>query len=234
MLDSLNKCSYGVEAKLEEAFNSIGKKSGFVDIVARFAPYKEFKNTWKYSNKSIQFNISDYMKGASYEVLEDLAISLYSKLSENSRKTIYTPTLLSWLKSKEFIEQNQALYLHRSRNLSLDHQGEVYDLQDAYISLKDQGFVDDCPDAVLNWTIRNNRRRVGYCSILMQVVAISSILDSIAVPPYVSEYVLYHELLHLQDGFRPDRRYHNPDFRRRERLYPHWKESEEWLRRLSY
>jgi len=93
--------------------------------------------------------------------------------------------------------------------------------------------VRACPDAVFNWTVRDNRRKVGYCSVLMKVVAISSIMDSEKVPPFVSEYVLYHELLHLQDGLRPGSRCHDRDFHERERLHPRWKESEEWLRRLA-
>jgi len=218
--------------ELMGAFQSVGVRHGYDDIAAEFTPYKEFKSTWRRSGRSVRFQISDYLGGADRAVLEDFAGSLYQRLDRKGR-SIYTDRLTAWLRSREFVTRNQPLYLGRSRNLSLDHRGRTYDLQEAYLSLRDQGLVRECPDAVLNWTVKGNRLRVGYCSVLMKVVAVSSILDSPEVPDYVSEYVLYHELLHLEDGIRPDRRHHGPDFRERERLHPRWKESEEWLRRLA-
>lgn len=222
-----------MSAELTDVFISLGREHGYDDVVAEFAPFKEFKSTWRRLGSSVRFQISDYMVGADHGALEDYAASLYERLSRRSRKSIYTPRLTSWLTSRDFLSRNQALYLERSRNLSLDHRGRVYDLQEAYLSLRDQGLVRACPDAVFNWTVRDNRRKVGYCSVLMKVVAISSIMDSEKVPPFVSEYVLYHELLHLQDGLRPGSRCHDRDFHERERLHPRWKESEEWLRRLA-
>ena len=63
--------------------------------------------------------------------------------------------------------------------------------------------------------------------------AISSLLDNEKVPDFVHEYVLYHELLHLEDGLSDGRRHHTPEFKARERQHPRWKESEEWLRKLA-
>lgn len=225
--------TFEMSTELADIFGSIGREQGYDDIVAEFAPYKEFKSSWRRSGRSVRFQISDYMNGADRGVLEDFATSLYRRLDRGPCRSIYTPRLVTWLMSREFLAQNQALYLKRSRNLTLDHRGKVHDLQDAYLSLRDQGLVRDCPDAVFNWTRRRNRMRVGYCSVLMKVIAVSSILDQPSVPPFVSEYVLYHELLHIQDGLRPDRRHHGPEFRDREHIHPRWKESEEWLRRLA-
>ena len=230
-------CSPGeaieMSTELAEVFDSQGRDYGYDDILAEFAPYKEFKSTWRRSGRSVQFQISDYLSGADRAVLEDFADSLYYRISRNSRRSIYTPRLKAWLQSREFLSRNQPLYLERSRNISLDHQGRVYDLQDAYLSLRDQGLVCDCPTAVFNWTVRGNRMRVGYCSVLMQVIAVSSILDSSKVPSFVSEYVLYHELLHIQDGLRTDGRHHDKEFHEKEQRHPRWKESEQWLRRLA-
>ncbi len=220
-------------ADLIYTFQSLGLANGYDDVEAEFAPFKEFKSTWKRSGHSVRFQISDYLRGADRRVLEDFANSLYGCLTGEGPRGIYSDSLIAWMGSKDFVNRNQPIYLKRSRNLTLDHHGQVYDLQDAYLSLREQGLVRACPDAVFNWTVRENRRRVGYCSVLMKVVAVSSILDSVDVPSYVSEYVLYHELLHIEDGMRPNRRHHDKNFRNRERLHPRWRESEEWLRRLA-
>lgn len=220
-------------AELNEVFQSAGRKHGYEDIAAEFAPFKEFKSVWRRWGTKIRFQISDYMEGAGQEVLEDFAGSLYKRIAKKGSADLYTPRLRSWLGSGAFISRSQPLYLERSRNLSLDHRGEVYDLQEAYLGLRERGLVGECPDAVFNWTVRSNRMRVGYCSVLMKVIAVSSILDSEEVPEFVHEYVLYHEILHLEDGIQSGCRHHTSSFRARERLHPQWKESEEWLRKLA-
>jgi len=45
--------------------------------------------------------------------------------------------------------------------------------------------------------------------------------------------VLYHELLHLEAGLSSDAPKHGPEFRRKERMHPRWREAEAHLRRLA-
>jgi predicted metal-dependent hydrolase len=100
-------------------------------------------------------------------------------------------------------------------------------------ALRSQGLVEDCQDAYLSWTERPNRCRMGYCSVLMRVVAISSALDAAQVPAFVPEYVLYHELLHLESGIEALSSQHDARFRRQERMHPRWQEAEQWLKRVA-
>lgn len=137
--------AFEMSTELADIFGSIGREQGYDDIVAEFAPYKEFKSSWRRSGRSVRFQISDYMNGADRDVLEDFATSLYRRLDRGPGRSIYTPRLVSWLMSREFLARNQALYLKRSRNLTLDHRGKVYDLQDAYLSLRDQGWCATAP-----------------------------------------------------------------------------------------
>ena len=57
-------------------------------------------------------------------------------------------------------------------------------------------------------------------------------LDDPAVPRYVVEAVVYHELLHadMPPEVRGGKRYfHTPEFRRRERLYRNLGRAERWI-----
>jgi hypothetical protein len=218
---------------LQDAFRSVGDQYGFNDIEAAFANFKEFKSTWQRAGLKANFQISDYLMGAQSPILEDFAGSLFQRIARRKVGEIYTDKLRAWLVSPQFLASNQPTYLARSRNLSRSTQGEAYDLKDTLASLREQDLVHDCDGAVLNWTLKGNRMRVGYCSVLMKVVAISSMLDSEKVPSFVHEYVLYHELLHIENGLDPGLRHHGPLFRQKERLYPRWKESEEWLKKLA-
>ena len=155
------------------------------------------------------------------------------RIARNGPPQSYSERLSGYLQSPEFVARNQPIYLKRSRNLSRTPAGQVYDLKETYQSLLARGMVRQCDEASLNWTKSGNRLRVGYCSVLMKVVTISSVLDHEKVPDFVHEYVLYHELLHLEDGLGVGRRHHPASFRARERLYPRWRESEDWLKRLA-
>ena len=53
------------------------------------------------------------------------------------------------------------------------------------------------------------------------------------VPEFVSDYVLYHELLHLNDGMKAMGSHHDSAFRARERAYPQWREAEAVLKKVA-
>jgi predicted metal-dependent hydrolase len=76
-------------------------------------------------------------------------------------------------------------------------------------------------------------KRVGYCSVLMKVIVISSVLDSQEIPKFVVDYVLYHELTHLNKGFDPFGQKHGIDFLALEHIFPMHSEANEWLKRLK-
>jgi predicted metal-dependent hydrolase len=138
-----------------------------------------------------------------------------------------------WFQSREFLDTNRPVYLRRSRNLAYRSGGSRYDLIEAFERLKDQGLVSDFPDTYITWTRTPNRARLGYCSILMRVIAISSALDTDRVPEYVPEYVLYHELLHLRNGLKSYGRYHDKQFKDMEKIHPRYREAEGWLKKVA-
>ncbi|MBM4236978.1 MAG: M48 family metallopeptidase [Euryarchaeota archaeon] len=221
------------DKRLEKALESIGKDYGFEGIQARFYPFKELKSTWLRSGYRAEFRVSDYLETADDGILVDFGHSLLTRASRRNRRERYSEKLRSWLRSPPFIEANRPTYLDRSRNLSLSAEGGAYDLNEIRLALKDRGLINDSSDAFISWTVKDNRHRVGYCSVLMKVIAVSSVLDSESVPPFVPEYVLYHELLHLETSEDCLTAGHGAAFRARERLYPGWREAEEWLKRLS-
>ncbi|MBI0583411.1 MAG: M48 family metallopeptidase [Methanomassiliicoccus sp.] len=218
---------------LETAFKAVGTRFGYDEVRVDYASYKEFKSTWRRCGTKISFEVSDYLRNAPLEVLVDFAHALYERIERRSSVCHYSDRLKAYLESDVFVGRNQATYVKRSRNLTRSPRGRHLDLRETYEALVARGMVPPSEGASLNWTRSENRMRVGYCSVLMRVVAISSLLDNEKVPDFVPEYVLYHELLHLDDGLSEGRRHHTPEFRLRERQHPQWRESEDWLKRLA-
>jgi hypothetical protein len=220
------------DEKVRLPFQAVGREYGFEEVQAEFYPFKEFKTTWQRCGNKAEFKVTDYLLGAKEDILGDFASCLFTRIQKR-RKEVYTDRLLQWLQSPEFVQLNQPLYLERSRNLTFSPQGDSHDLLALLDRLHDKGLVHNGKEAFISWTDRPNRYRMGYCSILMKVVAISSALDSQNVPDFVTEYVLYHEMLHLENGTDSLRSYHDAAFRRQERLFPQWKEAEAWLKRVA-
>jgi len=219
------------EAMLRNAFQAVGKEHGYDDVSADFESFKEFKVKWRRSCGWIEFAASDYMKDAPEEVLKGIAETIFSRITKRERRK-YSDIMLEWLTSKEFVRNKQPIYLKRSRNLTGTHVGEHIDLNESYQRLIDMGLVSYDEDLVISWTRQPNVKRVGYCSTLMKVIAISSVFDTKEIPQFVSDFILYHEIIHLNKGFDPFNQKHDTDFRELERLYPRREEAEGWLKRL--
>jgi hypothetical protein len=217
---------------MEEAFQKVGRRFGFTDVEASYYPFKEFKTTWQRIGSEATFKVTDYLQGATNDVMQDFASCLFTRI-QRQRREVYTPKVRDFLCSEQFVRMNQEKYLRRSRNLTFSSFGKEYDLEVLLNSLRRKGLVENGEDTFLSWTDKPNRFRMGYCSVLMKVVAISSALDRKNVPDFAAEYVLYHEMLHLKMGTDSLRSYHDSDFKREERRYPRWREAENWLKKVA-
>ena len=140
--------------------------------------------------------------------------------------------MCKWVTAPDFAKYKQPIYLRRSRNLTRPHQGVHKDLEDSYQRLIDMGLVERDPQLFLSWTKEPNVRKVGYCSVLMKVVSVSSALDNTEIPDFVMDYVMYHELCHIRIGFDPSSERHGKKFAELESMFQKKKEAEDWLRKL--
>lgn len=192
---------------------------GYASLEVSFKATKEASISWKIYGKKVYVVLSDYFEGAPNIVILELCESaiLWAK---GGRMDM--PSYRDWVSNGDFIERNRRMYLKRSRNLARTEAGEHRNLTDSLDRLLESGLVlpSDIENSYFTWTARPNYGKVGYCSPMMRVVAVSRSLDSADVPEAVLDYVVYHETLHLRQGFRPFCRSHDREFRQLERLYP--------------
>ncbi len=76
---------------------------------------------------------------------------------------------------------------------------------------------------------------LGHFDPSHNAIIISRIFDSPKVPPLGLEYVLFHEMLHLQypvDHTGARRRVHTQEFRTAEKTFPQLQKAKEILKRL--
>ena len=132
------------------------------------------------------------------------------------------------------------------RRLALQPKGDVFDLRELRDDLN-QRYFDGRLKVEITWgkggsgaaqSCRGGRRtrkstiQLGSYSFEDKLIRIHRALDQPAVPRYVVESIVYHELLHaaippvIQNGRR---HVHTPEFRRRERLFRHTQKAEKWV-----
>ncbi|MCJ7715678.1 MAG: hypothetical protein MUO54_04065 [Anaerolineales bacterium] len=114
--------------------------------------------------------------------------------------------------------------------------GKYFDLTESYARVNQKYFSGKLKKPHLVWNNRLTRRKFGHYQEDINTVMVSISLDQARVPEYVVDYVMYHELLHLQLGANlvNDRRYtHTPEFKKKEQDYLRIKDAQKFLNRLS-
>jgi len=219
--------------RLTEILSNRGMSEGFSGINASFVASKDFKVSWKRKGKQLEIMVSDYIADAPDPVLMDLSETIIDMVK--GRPYEYGKEYLEWVTSDDFILNNRKAYIRRSKNITRDPVGKERDLIESIDRLLDSSLLtsEDIQNSFFTWTVHPNYRKVGYCSPMMRVVAVSSALDNISTPDYVIDFVVYHESLHLRQGYRPTKRAHDVSFKREERLFPKFKEAERYLNELK-
>ena len=190
---------------LNRAMRNAGIRNGFDEIQAEFSAFRDFKLKWTRSCKWISFEVSDYLKNAPEHVIRSLAETVFARIRGEDR-TAYSEEVCNYLNSREFLEENQGMYLKRFRGISETARGESIDLLDCYRRLAERGLVEYDPDLVIRWnSVEDRSRKVGRSSVLMRTIVMNPMLDSEDIPEETLDYALYSQICHVNLGFGPTR-----------------------------
>lgn len=207
--------------------------SHFQAVDVQYITRKEFTYQWAVSGRSALIRIPDYLADSA----GDIQASFCDMVCRRARGIDWSfpSDCLDHIRSDGYILSGRPVYLSRSRNLSRTTTGTCRDLSESVQRLLDAGLLSesDVGNSYMSWTRRGALRRMGFCSTMFRVVGISSTLDSDEIPDHVVDYVVYHECLHLRQGYRPDHRSHDPQFRSWERSYPDWAVAERSLKAIA-
>ena len=137
-----------------------------------------------------------------------------------------------FIKSDDIRERASDHKRARGRKVVTTSKGEVYDLDEIFAALNERYFGGWIRKPVLTWSAQKTYRILGHHDATHDTVAISKSLDSMKVPPFVVEYVVFHEMLHIAHPAKNinGRRYHHtPEFKKDERRFEHYHEAENWI-----
>jgi hypothetical protein len=94
-------------------------------------------------------------------------------------------------------------------------------------------FKNTLAPCVLRWSRNRWKLTLGLCDVKRRVITLNCALDDARVPDMVVAQVIHHEMLHLHYGFSEakngTRRFHTPEFRAAEKIFPGFADVEKWL-----
>lgn len=171
--------------------------------------------------------ISEGFIGAPAAVLDDLTRAALGQMQGDREQQ----ALKSYAASEAFHEVLTALHA-TTQAPAHAASGQVHDLEAAFARVNRTYFDGTVARPQLVWSRTRTRRKMGHYDALRDTVMVSQSLDDSAVPAYVVDYVVYHELLHKVLGTQTvngRRHAHTPAFRKAERAFQQYTEARRFV-----
>lgn len=167
----------------------------------QFTAFSDLKVRWEKEpdnepNK-IDFFISDYLRGAPQDVIDDLIYELVKTIFigpgyPSITGMVYPESVLKYLSGSDFLKQSQSAFLRR-RRLSEDFVDGIYhDLRDVVNRLTSLKMVKINPNLKVLWSSGLDRAAMSFPQ--WKVILVSSDLDLIDIPESVLECVVYNQM----------------------------------------
>lgn len=225
-----------LEALFAQAFRALVKKQPVPKIEARFYPYAGLSSTIRQRQGRVFARVSDILKGAPREVLFALACILVAKLYRLKASKVHERIYKEHTLNPPIIDASHAARRRRGYKMTSSSRGKAYDLAEMFSDLNTRYFAGSLDRPLLSWSRRPTSRVLGHHDHVHRAIIISSTLDNPAIPRFVVEYVLYHEMLHVKHPARivsSRTVYHGRAFRDEERLFDRFDEALQWLEKAN-
>ncbi|HZJ43857.1 MAG TPA: SprT-like domain-containing protein [Pyrinomonadaceae bacterium] len=219
-----------------DAFRHLGGNRGVPAIEVRFYPYAGLRHTIRIRSNRVYVRLSDICKDAPADVHRSLAWILVARLLGKRVPTIHERVYRDYSLTPAVMRSSDLARRGRGRKMISSARGEVYDLERMFTKLNRRYFDGQIEKPTLTWSQRRTRSILGHHDHVYDSITISKTLDSIDVPEWFVEYILYHEMLHIKHPARlinGRRFYHTSAFRSDERRFPHYDQAQKWLERLA-
>lgn len=214
-----------------DVFSKVGEDYEFNTVKASFVAFSDFKVRWQRSYSWAEFQVSDYLKYAPRQVLEDLAHTMFKKI--RGQDAGYSDEMKEYILSDEFAQENQLSFIKRHRTYAKDGIGTVRNLNDSVERLKGMGLVNG--DSVLKLVWMDKKpSHMSSVSTIMKVIAINTVLDNEEIPEFVLDYIVFSEIQKLMLARENFGHEASADYSGIGKAYPKREEAEVWRKRLGY
>jgi hypothetical protein len=205
-------------------------------FVVEFFPYANLMHTIRLREDAALVRLSDLLSKAPLAVQEAAAAILLARLYRRRppRELLdaYRRFTMAHATRRRVVQMRRS----RGRKLQSGPRGQVHDLSPMFTRLNRQYFSGRLRRPRLGWSGRAWRRQLGCFDPGVEQIVINIRLDRPEVPPFVVEYILYHEMLHVKHPIRAAScglQSHSAAFRKEERRFRDYDRARRFLERLT-
>jgi len=226
----------GGAALFQRVFTRLGCEGRPPRFHVEFYPYTNLVLTIRRREEAVYVRFSDLMRQCSLPVLEGAAALLLSRIYRRRAPNSLTQPYLDYTRSQRTRQRIQRMRRSRVRPAATNPRGRFFDLVQIFDLLNRKFFNGDLSRPHIGWSTRSWRRQFGCYDPGPNQILLNRRMDHPAVPQFVVEYVLYHEMLHVK---HPTRRSgcslvsHSHEFRTEEKLFPEFARARRFLDRLA-
>jgi len=226
----------GGAALFQRVYTRLGCEGRPPRFHVEFYPYTNLVLTIRRREEAVYARFADLMRQCSLPVLEGAAALLLSRIYRRKAAKKLVQPYLDYTRSQRTRQRIQRMRKTRVRPAATNPRGRHFDLSGMFDSLNGKFFGGNLARPHLGWSTRSWRRQFGCYDPGPNQILLNRRMDHPAVPQFVVEYVLYHEMLHVK---HPTRRSgcslvsHSREFRAEEKLFPEFDRARRFLDRLA-
>lgn len=205
------------------------------ELKIEFFAFANVNNTIRLRQGRLLVRLSDLLEGAPDGVLRAIAHILLAKMYRHPIDRAYAARYRKYIGSHDIMRKAHLVRQMRGRKMLLSARGRFYDLDAVFEELNTRFFHGLMARPRMSWSQTKTRRILGHYDPAHNAIIISHIFDHPAVPRYVLDYIVYHEMLHLKHPVRlrgSRRCVHSPEFQEEEKLFPRAADANSFLKRL--
>src|SRR5262245_42080659 len=219
-----------------EAFRQMSNRHEPPEIHVTFYPFAGLNHTIRIRKQHVYVRVSDILRDAPQQVYRALAFILVAKLFNKRVTAEHEKLYRQYAYQPQVLRASDLARQKRGRKVLTSSIGRVYNLDKMFARLNRRYFGNELSKPTLSWSVRRTKRILGHHDYVHGTIVISRSLDSAAVPEYLVEYVLYHEMLHMKHRPRVvngRRVYHTAAFRADERRFGRFLEAIEEIEKVT-
>ena len=219
----------------QETYSELRPGASLPELKIEFFAFANVNNTIRLRQGKLLVRLSDLLEGAPEPVLRAIAHILLAKMYRHPIDRVQAARYRKYVGSHELVRKAHLVRQMRGRKMLRSPRGHFYDLEAIFEDLNRRFFHGLMARPRMSWSQTKTRRILGHYDPAHNAIIISRIFDHPQVPPYVLEYIVYHEMLHLRHPvkLRGSRRcVHSAEFQAEESLFPRVSEANAFLKRL--
>jgi len=200
-----------------------------------FFSFANVNNTIRLREGKLLVRLSDLLEGAPENVLRAIAHILLAKMYRRPVDRYQSARYRRYVSSHHMSRKAHLVRQVRGRKRILSAQGHAYDLEAIFEDLNVRFFHGMLARPQMTWSGDRARNRLGHYDPAHNAIVVSRIFDHPRVPPYVVEYIVYHEMLHLKHPvkLRGSRRcVHSAEFQAEEKRFERFDDARKFLKLL--